>query len=163
MGDVIFTRRFSSETEIFYFNEGNEFTNITGGWEQYDTQISGSFTKTTNALRLTIPKTSTNSEATAGTANKINVTNINKIVFDVNVSNRGRFEIALHNTKSRLFLTTTQVVKATFEQASAFTVSNGELDVSNFSGEYYIVIAARGRGAYTTLFNIDFTRIEGIK
>ena len=107
----------------YYFNNGNQYEGVTGGWSAWS---SGA----------TIGDTIVVSNAGASTNNTVDLTSVSKLWFDSPNGNNG------YNFG---FLCVTSGKDATDIKASAqIRAGRGSLDVSSLSGSYYISLYAGG-------------------
>ena len=140
------------------YKNGNEYTNVTGGWiaENCDdgvgTQISCYSSKDNNILHVYSERTvSGNSNRNARyfrTVKKINLTNYATLEIDITAesNNSGQSKVSIYKTdppfKSN-FDTMSPVADLSVVKTS-LTNSNATINVSALSGEYYICIMSLG-------------------
>ena len=113
---------------IYYYNSGDQCTAVTGGW---DFSGDGSLTKLTDHMQYK----SSYLEAYLSTANKVDLTQISSITFDVEW-------VGSLPPSSRHFLgiTTNKFSNSASAAIHLNTTSRNQysLDVKSISGEYYI-------------------------
>lgn len=126
----------------YVYNEGNQYTDKTGGWSKIgdnDTVIIGPST-------MTVQPAVYNNKTVLSTINKVDLTNINTLIFTVKntyawPTGCPRIGVAADNTivqpqSGAMYVTSTGIMDAHDD----FT--DVPLDTSSVNGEYYIVIAA---------------------
>lgn len=112
----------------YYFNNGNQYEGITGGWGAWS---SGA----------TIGDTIAVTNAGASTNNKVDLTNVNKLWFDSPNGNNGYGFGYLCATSEK------NALGDNINASVQVRAGRGSLDVSSLSGSYYISLYA-GSGAY---------------
>lgn len=120
----------------YYFKDGNQCTDVTGGWTTDGWSNSG----TASVGSTIVLSAEYNQYARVGTAKAVDLTNVNKIWFDspngMGDKYYGGF-ICINDKKS---------ASSPFLSAAIKTAGTGSLDVSAISGEYYIYVYANGSG-----------------
>lgn len=132
---------------IYYYNSGDQCTAVTGGW---DFSGDGSLTKSTDHMQYK----SSYMEAYLSTANKVDLTQISSITFDVEW-------IGSLPPSSRYFLGITRSKFSGSASAAIHlnTTSRNQysLDVKSISGEYYIagsISMEDGGNGYMKIYSI---------
>ena len=132
---------------IYYYNSGDQCTAVTGGW---DFSGDGALTKLTDHMQYK----SSYSEAYLSTANKVDLTQISSITFDVEW-------VGSLPPSSRHFLgiTTNKFSVSASAAIHLNTTSRNQysLDVKSISGEYYIagsISLEDGGSGYMNIYNI---------
>ena len=132
---------------IYYYNSGDQCTAVTGGW---DFSGHGALTKLTDHMQYK----SSYSEAYLSTANKVDLTQISSITFDVEW-------VGSLPPSSRYFLgiTTNKFSGSASAAIHLNTTSRNQysLDVKSISGEYYIagsISLEDGGSGYMNIYNI---------
>ena len=132
---------------IYYYNSGDQCTAITGGW---DFSGDGSLTKSTDHMQYK----SSYMEAYLSTANKVDLTQISSITFDVEW-------VGSLPPSSRYFLGITRSKFSGSASAAIHlnTTSRNQysLDVKSISGEYYIagsISLEDGGNGYMKIYSI---------
>lgn len=123
------------EWDGFYYNEGDEKTDITGGW--VTSLTGGTFALTKNTDNLFTSATGNNGLALYRTNNLIDFATINKLKVIINSS-------GLNSTKRYTFgitpFTTFSTVTAQLLVTTNVTGQEFELDTSAANGSYYIFV-----------------------
>lgn len=119
------------------FVDGNQYTNITGGWDDNSYYYYGdSYTKVEptigNTISLAADYRTVGDCCIAGTQNPIDLRNRNKICIDV-ISTTGNCYIAVTNSNRNLYLSNTIA-------AASLSLGTVELDVSSINESYYIAV-----------------------
>ena len=132
---------------IYYYNQGDQCTAVTGGW---DFSGDGALTKLADHMQYK----SSYLEAYLSTANKVDLTQISSITFDVEW-------VGSLPPSSRHFLgiTTNKFSNSASAAIRLNTTSRNQysLDVKSISGEYYIAGAISledGGSGYMNIYNI---------
>ena len=132
---------------IYYYNSGDQCTAVTGGW---DFSGDGSLIKLTDHMQYK----SSYTEAYLSTANKVDLTQISSITFDVEW-------VGSLPPSSRYFLgiTTNKFSNSASAAIRLNTTSRNQysLDVKSISGEYYIaglISLEDGGSGYMKIYNI---------
>lgn len=114
----------------YYFNNGNQYEGVTGGWGAWS---SGA----------TIGDTIVVTNAGASTNNKVDLTNVNRLWFD-SPSGSGAFANfgLLCATSEKSASTSNNNIKASVQ----IRAGRGSLDVSSLTGTYYISLYAGSQG-----------------
>ena len=136
------------------YNRGNEYTDITGGWQNGINLVYGSIDKLSDRFRL--HATGTVSRKGICTVKKIDVTDIQYIYATIStIVHEGEADsgasISLFTKQSPTNSTDGRVIHCSVSQ-----LGNGliKCDVSNISGEYYIhIVANTNNDSSTCLFN----------
>ena len=118
----------------YYFNNGNQYTGVTGGWDTTGWNSSG-----TTTVGSTIVASF---DARVGTVNTVDLSSVKKLWFDSPTGNNGYnfgYLCALSKKGS-----------TDFAAAVTITAGRGSLDVSSLSGQYYLCVYA-GTGAYADI------------
>lgn len=129
---------------LFLYNNGDEFLNITGGWER----VNGTLTKNADNLTLTNVGASSSTYAVAYTANMIDLTNVKEIrvIASGTVTSDGLKSCCMAVTKTK----TTTRTAAVAEVGFLATLQEHVLDVSSLTGSFYIGIMAAGSSSRQT-------------
>ena len=132
---------------IYYYNSGDQCTAVTGGW---DFSGDGTLTKSTDHMQYK----SSYLEAYLSTANKVDLTQISSITFDVEW-------VGSLPPSSRHFLgiTTNKFSGSASAAIHLNTTSRNQysLDVKSISGKYYIagsISLEDGGSGYMNIYNI---------
>lgn len=132
---------------IYYYNSGDECTDVTGGWS---VSGDGTLTKSTDHMQYK----SSYLEAYLSTANKVDLTQISSITFDVEW-------VGSLPPSSRQYLGIAKNKPGTSASAAIHlnTTSRNQyaLDVKSISGEYYIagsISLEDGGNGYMKIYNI---------
>lgn len=105
----------------------------------------------TLGVSLTAPYTA----AMVGTVNKVDLTDINRIIITISSSSAGTLTFRIVNSKS----TTSSAVKSV--SVANKTGENVTIDVSELSGEYYLALcAAAGSTTYYISAAVSAVRTE---
>lgn len=138
--------QFSSYWDGYYFKDGDQYEEITGGWtsEGWD-----------NSATATIGETlivSANGNATGrmGIANPVDLTNVNTLWYDSPNGNNGA------NNSGYLCIADAKTYGSGNRVASAMirNAGTGSIDVSNLSGEHYLYLYAMGSSGATAYADI---------
>ena len=113
---------------IYYYNSGDQCTAVTGGW---DFSGDGSLTKSTDHMQYK----SSYAEAYLSTANKVDLTQISSITFDVewvgSLPPSSRYFLGI--TRSKFSASASAAIHLNTTSRNQYS-----LDVKSISGEYYI-------------------------
>lgn len=126
----------SEETwDGYYFKNGEQYTNITGGWS-----TDGWSNSATATVDSTIVVSASGSNtARIGTANSVDLTNVKKLWFDSPSGANGY--------SSGYLCVTSAKSSSSFAASVAVNAGRGSLDVSSLSGKYYICLYASATNA----------------
>lgn len=133
---------------VFLYNKGDFCESVTGGWESKSGKISLDTAKapaiTKNEDSVTISITGYG-EGYYRPANKIDLTNVSKLVWDADVT-------VSYKVRLRVFASSLTTEAAELSYSSTPSKSIHELDVSSLSGEYYVAICvATGNSGKSTV------------
>ena len=133
---------------VFLYNKGDFCEIVTGGWESKSGKISLDTAKaptiTENADSVTISITGYG-EGYYRPINKIDLTNVNKLVWDADVT-------VSYKVRLRVFASSLTTEAAELSYSSTTNKTIHELDVSSLSGEYYVAICiATGNSGKSTV------------
>ena len=158
----------TQEVKISYWNgelykDGNEFTDITGGWEL--TQVTGTtnnskITKNSDNINFTtsVVENKRNAYGQLNTVNAIDLTNATKLVLVYKAEKASYITFAPQSSKTGQTTTKDQPKSVSIRTSAEYTTL--ELDVTDVTGEYYVSITA------TANANADITikeiRAEGL-
>lgn len=122
----------------YYFKNGEQYTDVTGGWTKDGWGGTGSVT-VGNALVAT----GTDGAAVVGTANPVDLSSVSKVWID-SPNGTGSYGTAgyMFIAKSKSTASSESVAYVQIKNAGSFSI-----DVSSLSGKYYIYLYA-GSGAY---------------
>lgn len=131
------------------YKNGAVMNNITGGWVSnqwlfYSNRTgkgTGSIGKEIITLRATYSVNSGGTTGSASTANKIDVTNVDKVIVHVESSTAGEVWVCLKSDETYL--------RDNYEAGASLASKTDEdvvLDVSGVTGSCYIVLCAAGSG-----------------
>ena len=116
----------------YYFNNGNQYTGVTGGWSGASSGSSSHLVGDT--LAVSAPTSS--SSAIVYTVNTVDLTNVTKLWFDSPNGSNGYSSGYLCVSSTQSFATNDLKASVTIR------AGRGSLDVSRLSGSYYLVLAA---------------------
>lgn len=139
---------------VYLYKNGNEYTNITGGWTYKSAGgMSCQFAK--DGIVFTQTATS-NQHASAYPVNKIDLTNVNRIVINITevqpTTSNADFSIFVHPTEPEALFGG----NFWFEHfIRSRVVGEVSLDVSAYSGKYYV-----GVNSYAMVGKINPIRLE---
>ena len=132
----------SALTKTIYYSKGDEYTDITGGWSILAEQGTATYKLTKDDTGMTlVQKRGTYTGKILGTVNKIDVTNISYIIFNLtSVNERWGSWIGLWDGTN--VENTGLTARERFQEAgtSGGYARNICLDVSKYEGEYHIVL-----------------------
>lgn len=124
--------QFAQAWDKYYFRDGEQYENITGGWVK---------TSTTGTVKirdtLEVESTNASAPATVSTAKKIDLTGVNTLFFDSPNGRDGNF----YGAYLRI-ATDSKIVR----DVQFAAVGQGSIDVSDLTGEYYIILHTVGGG-----------------
>lgn len=132
----------------YYYKAGDQYTNITGGWTTEGwTSSRWSVTQQSkiNSSNLYVLGQSTSMSA-VGTVNKVDLSRISTIKASIN-QNAGTVTMCICDSKN----TSDSVA---FKENTTTGSHEINLDVSGYSGSYYIVLFAGGSGSEATITNV---------
>jgi hypothetical protein len=127
--------------QIFLYDEGNEVTEITGGWNTAFTGGNQTFTKNVDNLQIVNDHTSSNQNIRSyfQTTNLIDLTNFSGIIFEYTIPNVSAddydFSIGINQADGSTIFDFQKIVQKTA------VVSPSELDIlsiTNVTGSYFI-------------------------
>lgn len=140
---------------VYLYDDGEEFTDLTGGWKIDITPASsswskGSGTKNEDSIFLSCEAMQ---EIAAVTANKIDVTNLNTIFVKVDVC-------TLTGTNSNGWFGITDKASGNnyVTQVCIKNAGNFAVDVSDISGKYYVFVRADAHGSATS--RVQFSEVK---
>lgn len=119
----------------YYFKNGEQYTDITGGWTTAGYDNLG----TATAGSTIVVSASGGETARIGTANSVDLTNVKKLWFDSPNGSNGYSSGYLCVTSSKS--------SSSFAAYVAVNAGRGSLDVSSLSGKYYISLYASSTNA----------------
>ena len=119
----------------YYFKDGNQYTDVTGGWTKDGWGGTGSVT-----VGSTLVATGTGGEAVVGTANPVDLSNVSKVWIDSPNGNNGYGFGYMFIAKSKSVASSESVAYVQVTKAGSFSI-----DVSGLSGKYYIYLYAGDR------------------
>ena len=122
----------------YYFNNGNQYEGVTGGWSTNGWVNSG----TVSVGDTIVASTNGSQYARVGTVNAVDISSVKKLWFDSPSGNNGYGPGYL--------AVTSQKTGDDFAAIVAITAGRGSLDVSNLSGQYYICLYV-GPSAYADI------------
>ena len=132
---------------IYYYNSGDQCTAVTGGW---DFSGDGALTKLTDHMQYK----SSYAEAYLSTANKVDLTQISSITFDVewvgSLPPSSRYFLGI--TKNKFSGSASAAIRLNTTSRNQYS-----LDVKSISGEYYIagsISLEDGGSGYMNIYNI---------
>lgn len=136
------------------YDEGNEYTSRTGGWE-----ITGVGSKNEKSIVVGGKSTVLTGTNAAQTAQKIDLTAYNTIVVHItaakNDSSGGSVFAAIFDGTSDVV--TTKIGSSKFELSSATDIL---LDVSALSGSYYVRVVAKESASVVHTVYAEFDKVE---
>ena len=128
------------ELYVVLYDNGDECTAKTGGWSAYTN--GGTLTK--NATELVLNSNSYGNHLVVGTVNKIDLTDYNEIAFTVDtatfVNSSGYYSIGIGSDKTNNW----HVDATTVWYSDSVKTGVISLDVSDYSGEYYVDARVNG-------------------
>lgn len=153
--------QFSSEWNGYYYEEGNEWSTITGGWKAeakiYGTDgnatITPTLTKSTDHMEFDLVRSDTGGYgATLRTQTAVDLTNVKTLCFDiVGQGSYKQYWLGAIPENGAEFA-------ASIEKGamSTFTISRSayKVDVSSLSGKYWIAISIYSASSSTSALNI---------
>ena len=132
---------------IYYYNSGDQCTAVTGGW---DFSGDGALNKLTDHMQYK----SSYTEAYLSTANKVDLTQISSITFDVewvgSLPPSSRYFLGI--TKNKFSNSASAAIRLNTTSRNQYS-----LDVKSISGEYYIaglISLEDGGSGYMKIYNI---------
>lgn len=130
---------------IYMYNKGNQYTDLTGGWTTYGDYADIKFNS--DHIYLTIKAGYNEQWGMAHTVNKIDVTNINTLYFYIDERTSADVAESTNNSSkySTVGISTSPNVRTygwtAYKRIPTGTISTWfEVDVSSYSGEYYVCI-----------------------
>jgi hypothetical protein len=129
-----------AEDGLVYYDEGEEFVSVTGGWVAGASQSTGSQAKNADNLYLTAGNASAIAYRTYVTDNEIDLTNINSLKIEwantgaSSTANQSRFYV--HTNKNDIEHT------VRLQKTNTFGRITDTIDVSSLSGNYYVKVSA---------------------
>lgn len=128
--------QFSSYWDGYYFKDGNQYEEITGGWSSEGWDNSG----TANIGETLIVSANGNATGRMGIANPVDLTNVNTLWYDSPNGNNGASNSGyLCIADAKTYGSGNRVASTTIKNAGT-----GSIDVSNLSGEHYLYLYAMG-------------------
>ena len=124
-------------TEMYLYNDGNQYTSITGGWIKNESDISITFNS--NSIDFADVYGTTN-KAAMFTSNKIDVTKYSRLIIKGSTLDNISIGVTSSNNTS----------SPTFIASSTST----ELDISTVSGSFYVCVAATAAPASAKITKI---------
>lgn len=136
---------------LWLFKDGNQYTGITGGWSGDSFSYYGYAKGTITAGNVLSCTTSSSSQiAYIGTNNKVDLTHINTLYFDVRTAaSAGLYISDGYN-----------VATANFAAQKSATVGTNSLDVTNVTGEWIVFVGGRSSEAVPNI-RIEVAEIWG--
>lgn len=135
--------KFSDAWDGYYFNAGEQYTDITGGWTSKGYSFDANPIEGSVGETLSVSVTTRFSTALVGTVNNVDLTYINRIIVTVSSSSSpsspfvGTLTFRILDRKSSA---TSSAVKSV--SVANKTGENVTIDVSDLSGEYYLALCA---------------------
>ena len=129
---------------VYLYDDGEEFSDLTGGWKIDIKPASSSWAKgtgTKNADNVVLTCEAMQ-EIAAVTTNKINVTNLNTIFVKVDVC-----ELSGVNSNGWFGITDKATGNNSVAQVCIKTAGDFSVDVRDISGEYYVFVRADAHGS----------------
>lgn len=129
--------KFSSAWDGYYFRDGEQYIDITGGWTTDGWGGTGGSTKIAEILMVT---SSSNATARLGTVNAVDLTNVNTIWYNSPKGNDGA-------SYPGYLCVATQKTGASSDRVKTATIRDagtGYIDVSDINGAHYIYLYALG-------------------
>lgn len=119
----------------YYFENGNQYENITGGWttQEYKNDTSAQVT-VDKTLTVSAPQSN---NATIGTANKIDLEDVDTLY--VECTEKGAYSVYLTVSETKTVSTSGGYIARV-----AIDVGVNALEVHTLHGEYYIAITGKG-------------------
>lgn len=138
--------QFSSYWDGYYFKDGDQYEEITGGWtsEGWDNSATATIGETL------IVRANGNATGRMGIANPVDLTNVNTLWYDSPNGNNGASNsgyLCIANAKT--YGSGNRVASVTIRKAGT-----GSIDVSNLSGEHYLYLYAMGSSGATAYADI---------
>lgn len=112
----------------YYFNNGNQYEGVTGGWSTNGWVNSG----TVSVGDTIVASTASGQYARVGTVNTVDLSSVKKLWFDSPSGNNG-YDFGY-------LAVTSKKTGDDFAASVTITAGRGSLDVSNLSGQYYICV-----------------------
>ena len=138
--------QFSSYWDGYYFKDGDQYEEITGGWSSEGWDNSG----TANIGETLIVRANGNATGRMGIANPVDLTNVNTLWYNSPNGNNGANNSGyLCIADSKSYGSGNRVASATIRNAGT-----GSIDVSNLSGEHYLYLYAMGSSGATAYADI---------
>ena len=138
--------QFSSYWDGYYFKDGDQYEEITGGWSSEGWDNSG----TANIGETLIVSANGNATGRMGIANPVDLTNVNTLWYDSPNGNNGASNSGyLCIADAKTYGSGNRVASTTIRNAGT-----GSIDVSNLSGEHYLYLYAMGSSGATAYADI---------
>ena len=130
-------KQFSTDWDKYYFKNGDQCTDITGGWTS-DGYTYGSYAMRAGTIgdKITISTTEAVSASVVGTVNAVDITDISKLYVTVDSLTSGY-------TSGYIKVCTDKSATVSAKETT-LSVGTVELDVSDITGEHYICIVTVG-------------------
>ena len=116
----------------YYFKDGEQYTDVTGGWTKDGWGGTGSVT-----VGSTLVATGTGGDAVVGTADPVDLSGVSKVWIDSPKGNNGYGFGYMFIAKSKSVASSESVAYVQVTKAGSFGI-----DVSSLSGKYYIYLYA---------------------
>ena len=143
----------------YLYQNGNEFTDLSGGWDIRNT-TAGSVTKNENSIKFAlVGKNAQWTYGAANTKNKINLSNVRTIKLNDD------FTTSITNQTTLPQLAIAESTNVSYDQnTGALTFVNaystsGSLDVSTFTGEYYVFVICVMHGSSNFYANLKLSEV----
>lgn len=130
---------------IYLYNAGDKCTSITGGWTSsgysYDSRSVVAPVFGTSTMKVQCTSHDPEQVAIGGTANKIDLTNVDKIVLNVT---------AVTNSATFIISTSKAIPSSPTKSTSITATGTVTVDVSSLTGSYYLALRAISSTAQPT-------------
>lgn len=127
--------QFALAWDGYYFQDGEQHVEITGGWTSDGWNSTGT---TTAGSILEVSSSSASKAARIGTVNPIDLTDVDTLYFDSTTGKNGNAYSAY------LYVSTAKDHASIVAQATITEVGMGSIDVSGLSGDYYLWLYTLG-------------------
>lgn len=129
--------KFSLEWDGYYFKDGNQYEDITGGWSADGWgSYSGSTVVVGDVLSVLTPAAAY--VARVGTNDPVDLTDVDTIWFDSPIGKNG------HGYPGHLMVCTAKDENSKVASAIISNAGTGSIDVSSLSGPHYLLLRAIG-------------------
>ena len=144
--------QFSSAWDGYYFKDGDQYEEITGGWTSEGWDNSG----TATIGETLIVKANGNATGRMGIADPVDLTNVNTLWYASPSGNNGANNSGyLCIADAKTYGSGNRVASATIRNAGT-----GSIDVSNLSGGHYLYLYAMGSSGATAYADIRAIWVE---